>query len=185
MFIKVKFVEGFKDGTIFPDRSFQPGEEAVLTQAQLDQVTRSGGVFQVVENVMRNPLKDEKRLVREEMNDPQNADNSINDLESHIPGTEDEIEEQRLKELQRKADPSVKKVGVESVFNEEPARSEAAAAAKVEEARLERKAALEADAEKGRQEEQARLEAVAEEEAKEAAEAKKEAEKNNRNKRKK
>lgn len=130
MFIKVKFVEGFKDGTIFPDRSFQPGEEAVLTQAQLDQVTRSGGVFQVVENVMRNPLKDEKRLVREEMNDPQNAENSINDLDSHIPGTEDEVEEQRHKELQRKADPNVRKVGSESVFNEEPARSEAAEAKK-------------------------------------------------------
>src|SRR5688500_19932135 len=98
MFTKVKFVEGFKDGTIFPDRSFAPGEEAVLTEQELAQVTRSGGTFQVVENVMRNPLKNgEKVLRREEMNDPQNAENSINKLEDHVPGLEEEQEEVRLR----------------------------------------------------------------------------------------
>ena len=185
MYIKVKFVEGFKDGTIFPDRSFSPNEEAVVTQLQLEQIQRSGGTVQVVENVMRNPLKDEKKLRREDMADPQNAENSINRLENHVPGTEDEQEEVRLRELQRRADKGVEKVGAESVFNEEPARVDAEAMAKVEEARLERKRAHEADLEKGRQEEAERLEAVAREEEREAADARKDAEEKKQNKKRK
>lgn len=109
MFTKVKFVEGFKDGTIFPNRSFRPGDEVVLTQAQVEQVQRSGGVIEIRENVIRNPLKDEKLLLREEMGDPQNADNSINDLESHIPGTEDEVVDQREKEVKKEAEKNRKK----------------------------------------------------------------------------
>jgi hypothetical protein len=100
MNIKVKFTEGFKDGTIFP-RSYAPGDEAILTQAQLDQVSRSGGRFEVVESVIPNPLKAEKELKQsaKEPNDRYNADNQINDIDTHIPGTEDEVAEIKAKKL--------------------------------------------------------------------------------------
>lgn len=102
MYTKVKFTEGFKDGNIFPDRSFAPGEEAVLSDNELARVSSSGGVFQVVEQMIPNPLKAEKQLERSEMNDPQNAENSINDLETHVPGLEEEQEAVREKEQARK-----------------------------------------------------------------------------------
>lgn len=100
MHVKVKFVEGFKDGTIFP-KAFAAGEIVVMTQAQLAQVERSGGVVEVIENVIPNPLKAQK-VENDEPNDPQNPDNEINDLKTHVPGTEDEVEQVREKEAGRK-----------------------------------------------------------------------------------
>jgi hypothetical protein len=101
MHVKVKFSQGFKDGSIFPDKpkGFAPGEFAILTEPQLAQVQRSGGVVEVVENVIPNPRKAQKELDAQQpqqLHDPYNAENSINDLESHIPGTEEMIEEQRI-----------------------------------------------------------------------------------------
>jgi hypothetical protein len=104
MNVKIKFVEGFKDGTIFPDRSFAPTQVVVVTQAQLEQIQRSGGNVEVLENVIANPLKAEKLvLAREDMADPQNAENSINDLETHVPGYEEELEENRANEMKNRA----------------------------------------------------------------------------------
>lgn len=104
MQVKVKFTEGFKDGTIFPDRSFAPNDVAVLTEAQFQQVQRSGGQVEVIEHVLANPLKAEKEAQRkrEEMADPQNAENAINDLENHVPGLENEVEEVRRRESEKK-----------------------------------------------------------------------------------
>lgn len=92
MNVKVKFTEGFKDGTIFP-KAFDPGEVVVLTEAQLQQVRRSGGLVEVLENVIANPLKLEKMAKEKEPNDPMNPENAINDLESHVPGTDEEVAE--------------------------------------------------------------------------------------------
>lgn len=105
MYSKVKFVEGFKDGNIFGSREFAPGDTAVLTEAQLAQVRNSGGVVEVVEQVIRNPLKDEKLAAEEQkaMPDPLNPENSIN-KPGHIPGLEDEVEEVREREANRKQD---------------------------------------------------------------------------------
>lgn len=103
MNVRVKFVEGFKDGNIF-SRTFAPGEEAVITQNELQRVQSSGGVVEVIENVIANPLKAQKLEKERVMNDPFNADNSINQLEDHIPGTEDEVAEQRSREAQRAED---------------------------------------------------------------------------------
>jgi hypothetical protein len=171
MNVRVKFVEGFKDGTIFP-KEFAPGEFAVVTEQQLQRIQSSGGKVEVVENVIANPLKAEKLANERVMNDPLNADNSINQLETHIPGTEDEVAEQRVREAQRRADPSVKKVGAESVFNDEPARIDADARAKVEEAMLEREKAHRADREAAQNAEDELLDAVAEEEREEYVDAK-------------
>ena len=98
MHVRVKFVEGFKDGTIFP-RSFAPGEVAVISEVELGQVRRSGGAVEVMEMVIPNPKKAEPKPV--EPNDPQNADNSINKLEDHFPGTEEEVAEAREAEAIR------------------------------------------------------------------------------------
>lgn len=101
MHVKVKFAQGFKDGSIFPHKSkgFAPGEFAILTEEQLAQVQRSGGVVEVVENVIPNPRKAIAELEAtqpKDLHDPYNAENSINDLENHVPGTEEMIEEQRI-----------------------------------------------------------------------------------------
>lgn len=183
MHSRIKFTEGFKDGNIFPDRSFAPGETAVVTENQLARIASSGGVYEVVEQVIPNPLKAEAQAKKEPA-DPLNAENSINDLENHIPGLEDEVEDVRLREAQRRADPSVVKKGSESVFNEEPALSEAKARAKVEEAAVERKQALEADLEAGRQEDAKRAEAKVEKERKEYVDAKVEADSKKQGKKK-
>lgn len=111
MHVKVKFLEGFKDGTIF-SRAFAANEEAVLTEEQLAQVSRSGGVFQVVENVIPNPLKaeaEERKQRREDMPDPLNSENSINKLDSHVADYEENLEDERKEELRRKVAPEVEK----------------------------------------------------------------------------
>lgn len=169
MNVKVKFVEGFKDGTIFP-KEFAPNEEAVITEQQLQQIQRSGGVVEVIDHVIANPLKAEK--MAREQGDPYNAENSINELETHIPDYEENLSEERVAEMRRRADPNVKKVGAESVFNDESARIDAEARLKVEEARLEREKAHKAEREDAAEAEAEAAEAAAEEERKEYVEAK-------------
>lgn len=106
MHVKVKFVEGFKDGMIFPNRSFGPGEVAVITESELQRVRSSGGVIEVVEQMIPNPLKAEKlerQVAPEDRPDPLNPDNGINDLENHIPGTKEEVEDAKAREEERRA----------------------------------------------------------------------------------
>lgn len=95
---RIKFIEGFKDGTIFP-RSFQPGEVVVVTEGQLAQIRRSGGVVEVIEHVIPNPKKHD--FENKEPKDPQNPENEIN-FEGHVPGLEDEVAEIKERKAKKK-----------------------------------------------------------------------------------
>jgi len=100
MYVKVKFLESFKDGNIFGDRGFSAGEVAVLNETQVEQTRNSGGVFEVLEKLIANPLKAEK--YEKEPNDPLNPQNEINDLETHVPGMREEVEEVKARDAARK-----------------------------------------------------------------------------------
>ena len=102
MHVKVKFTEGFKDGNIFGGKEFVPGEVAVLTENEVARARSSGALFEEVERVIPNPLKAERFEQTKEPNDELNAENEINDLATHIPGTDEEVAEVRERDAEAK-----------------------------------------------------------------------------------
>lgn len=98
MNVKVKFLEEFKDGNVFPF-AIPAGSVVVLTENELARVRSSGGNVEVVEHVIANPLK---KVKVEEPADALNPENEINDLENHIPGTVEEVAEVREREAKNK-----------------------------------------------------------------------------------
>ena len=63
---KVKFVEPFKDGNIMEGRLFKADEIEYLTDEELHRVEQSGAVVYVLDRVIPNPLKAEKKTAHEE-----------------------------------------------------------------------------------------------------------------------
>lgn len=103
-FYKIKMVEGFKDGNIFGGRPLRAGEEIVVSEIDLAKIRQSGGVVEQVETMVKNPMKD-LPPVEKPLADPMNPENAINDIESHVPGLEEEQQEVREKDSRKNNKP--------------------------------------------------------------------------------
>lgn len=99
-FYKIKMVEAFKDGNILEGRPLRAGEEIVVSEGDLAKIRQSGGLVEQVETMIKNPMKDLPPVERP-LADPMNPENSINDIENHVPGLEEEQEEVRAKDSRK------------------------------------------------------------------------------------
>lgn len=54
---RVKNMEAFKDGTILGGRFLRPGEILEVSEQDFVKITNSGGILEVLETVIPNPLK--------------------------------------------------------------------------------------------------------------------------------
>lgn len=54
---KVKNMEPFKDGGILGGRFLKPNEILIVTQLEKERIEQSGGVLEVLDTLIPNPLK--------------------------------------------------------------------------------------------------------------------------------
>jgi hypothetical protein len=62
---RVKVMEGFKDGNVLEGRFLKPGEILVLSESDVTKITNSGGVLEILQEMIPNPLKQEAPEIRE------------------------------------------------------------------------------------------------------------------------
>lgn len=65
---RVKNMEPFKDGNILGGRFLRPNEILVVTETEKTQIENSGGVLEVIDTLVPNPLK---AVVHEEVVEPE------------------------------------------------------------------------------------------------------------------
>ena len=54
---RVKNMEPFKDGNVLGGRFLRPNEILVVTQQEKDRIENSGGVLELLDTLVPNPLK--------------------------------------------------------------------------------------------------------------------------------
>lgn len=60
MKLRIKMLEAFKDGNVLGGRFLKTGEYLVVDEMDAQKIEQSGGLLEVVEKVIPNPLKQEK-----------------------------------------------------------------------------------------------------------------------------
>ena len=55
--LKIRFLVGFRDGTLFPDEYVKPNAEKEVTARELQMIRQSGAKVEVVGNVIPPPKK--------------------------------------------------------------------------------------------------------------------------------
>jgi hypothetical protein len=57
MFFRIRMLEVFKDGNILEGQLFKAGHEYIVSDVDKNRIAQSGGLFDVIEALVKNPLK--------------------------------------------------------------------------------------------------------------------------------
>ena len=57
MFFRIRMLEVFKDGNILGGQLFKAGQTYIVSDVDKNKITQSGGLFEVIETLVKNPLK--------------------------------------------------------------------------------------------------------------------------------
>jgi hypothetical protein len=57
MFFRIRMIEVFKDGNILEGKLFSAGKEYIVSELDKNRIAQSGGLFEVIEALVKNPLK--------------------------------------------------------------------------------------------------------------------------------
>lgn len=83
---RVRVMEPFKDGNVLGGKQLMPEQVIDLDEQDFAKVVNSGGVLEVIEQLVPNPLKNLPSLVKEQKpSDPQPVDpEDVNDLVKEV-----------------------------------------------------------------------------------------------------
>lgn len=59
LYYRVKNMETFKDGNVFGDRVLKIDQILIISEVEKERAEQSGAVFEVLETLIKNPLKEE------------------------------------------------------------------------------------------------------------------------------